>query len=67
MKVQDSSDVINEGRVRVVFTIPCEPQLDALIQNQHVSALCLLRMSVCACPLCTLMDAQHQVKPHNVM
>lgn len=51
MKVQDSSDVINEGRVRVVFTIPCEPQLDALIQNQHVSALCLLRMSVCACPL----------------
>ncbi|XP_063074870.1 5'-3' exoribonuclease 1 isoform X2 [Engraulis encrasicolus] len=34
-EVQDSSDVINEGRVRVVFTIPCEPQLDALIQNQH--------------------------------
>uniref|UniRef100_A0AAR2L7K4 5'-3' exoribonuclease 1 n=1 Tax=Pygocentrus nattereri TaxID=42514 RepID=A0AAR2L7K4_PYGNA len=34
-EVQDSSDVINEGRVRVVFTMPCEPQLDALIQNQH--------------------------------
>ncbi|XP_030630349.1 5'-3' exoribonuclease 1 [Chanos chanos] len=33
--VQDSSDVISEGRVRVVFTVPCEPQLDALIQNQH--------------------------------
>uniref|UniRef100_A0A673GCG2 5'-3' exoribonuclease 1 n=1 Tax=Sinocyclocheilus rhinocerous TaxID=307959 RepID=A0A673GCG2_9TELE len=33
--VQDSSDVINEGRVRVVFSVPCEPQLDALIQNQH--------------------------------
>ncbi|XP_041954750.1 5'-3' exoribonuclease 1 isoform X1 [Alosa sapidissima] len=34
-EVQDSSDVISEGRVRVVFTVPCEPQLDALIQNQH--------------------------------
>ncbi|XP_066513701.1 5'-3' exoribonuclease 1-like isoform X3 [Hoplias malabaricus] len=34
-EVQDSSDVISEGRVRVVFTMPCEPQLDALIQNQH--------------------------------
>ncbi|XP_049332694.1 5'-3' exoribonuclease 1 isoform X2 [Astyanax mexicanus] len=34
-EVQDSSDVINEGRVRVVFTMPCEPQLDTLIQNQH--------------------------------
>uniref|UniRef100_A0A671RZY9 5'-3' exoribonuclease 1 n=1 Tax=Sinocyclocheilus anshuiensis TaxID=1608454 RepID=A0A671RZY9_9TELE len=33
--VQDSSDVINEGRVRVVFSVPCEPQLDALIQSQH--------------------------------
>ncbi|KTG33591.1 hypothetical protein cypCar_00032047 [Cyprinus carpio] len=33
--VQDSSDVISEGRVRVVFSVPCEPQLDALIQNQH--------------------------------
>uniref|UniRef100_A0A672LHX9 5'-3' exoribonuclease 1 n=1 Tax=Sinocyclocheilus grahami TaxID=75366 RepID=A0A672LHX9_SINGR len=33
--VQDSSDVINEGRVRVVFSVPCEPQLDALMQNQH--------------------------------
>lgn len=36
-QVQDSSDVISEGRVRVVFSVPCEPQLDALIQNQHVS------------------------------
>ncbi|XP_076837756.1 5'-3' exoribonuclease 1 isoform X2 [Brachyhypopomus gauderio] len=34
-EVQDSSDVTSEGRVRVVFTVPCEPQLDALIQNQH--------------------------------
>ncbi|XP_072524697.1 5'-3' exoribonuclease 1 isoform X2 [Salminus brasiliensis] len=34
-EVQDSSDVISEGRIRVVFTMPCEPQLDALIQNQH--------------------------------
>ncbi|XP_028833469.1 5'-3' exoribonuclease 1 isoform X2 [Denticeps clupeoides] len=34
-EVQDSSDVISEGRIRVVFTVPCEPQLDALIQNQH--------------------------------
>ncbi|KAM9440209.1 5'-3' exoribonuclease 1 isoform 2-T2 [Clarias gariepinus] len=34
-EVQDSSDVITEGRVRVVFTMPCEPHLDALIQNQH--------------------------------
>lgn len=37
VQVQDSSDVISEGRVRVVFTVPCEPHLDALIQNQHVS------------------------------
>lgn len=36
-KVQDSRDVIPEGRIRVVFNIPCEPQLDPLIQNQHVS------------------------------
>ncbi|KAI1882663.1 hypothetical protein AGOR_G00237200 [Albula goreensis] len=34
-EVQESGDVINEGRIRVVFTVPCEPQLDALIQNQH--------------------------------
>ncbi|XP_061221246.1 5'-3' exoribonuclease 1 isoform X1 [Neopsephotus bourkii] len=34
-EVQDSHDVITEGRVRVVFSIPCEPQLDPLIQNQH--------------------------------
>ncbi|KAM4772610.1 5'-3' exoribonuclease 1 isoform 2-T2 [Rhinophrynus dorsalis] len=33
--VQDSSDVLNENRIRVLFNIPCEPQLDALIQNQH--------------------------------
>ena len=46
VKVQDSSDVISEGRVRVVFTVPCEPQLDALIQNQHVSAPILV---ICTC------------------
>ncbi|XP_062988229.1 5'-3' exoribonuclease 1 isoform X2 [Elgaria multicarinata webbii] len=34
-EVQDSSDVILEGRIRVVFNIPCEPQLDVLMQNQH--------------------------------
>ncbi|ELK34946.1 5'-3' exoribonuclease 1 [Myotis davidii] len=34
-EVQDSRDVITEGRIRVVFSIPCEPNLDALIQNQH--------------------------------
>lgn len=34
-EVQESSDVIKEGRVRVVFSVPCEPQLDSLIQNQH--------------------------------
>ncbi|TRY93704.1 hypothetical protein DNTS_029409 [Danionella cerebrum] len=34
-EVQDSSDVISEGRVRVIFSVPCEPQFDALIQNQH--------------------------------
>lgn len=34
-EVQDSSDVIKEGRVRVVFSLPHEPQLDSLIQNQH--------------------------------
>ncbi|KAM9190052.1 5'-3' exoribonuclease 1 isoform 5-T5 [Dugong dugon] len=34
-EVQDSCDVITEGRIRVVFSIPCEPNLDALIQNQH--------------------------------
>ncbi|KAM6224640.1 5'-3' exoribonuclease 1 isoform 2-T2 [Rhynchocyon petersi] len=34
-EVQDSGDVVTEGRIRVVFNIPCEPNLDALIQNQH--------------------------------
>ncbi|XP_048190905.1 5'-3' exoribonuclease 1 isoform X5 [Perognathus longimembris pacificus] len=34
-EVQDSGDVIAEGRIRVVFSIPCEPNLEALIQNQH--------------------------------
>ncbi|KAK7812216.1 hypothetical protein U0070_010975, partial [Myodes glareolus] len=34
-EVQESGDVITEGRIRVVFSIPCEPNLDALIQNQH--------------------------------
>lgn len=41
-QVQDSSDVIKDGRVRVVFNIPQEPQLEMLIQNQHV------RQPVCA-------------------
>lgn len=41
--MQDSSDVIKEGRVRVVFNIPQEPQLEMLIQNQHVRNLvCML-------------------------
>nr|XP_013015092.1 5'-3' exoribonuclease 1 [Cavia porcellus] len=34
-EVQVSGDVITEGRIRVVFSIPCEPNLEALIQNQH--------------------------------
>ncbi|XP_037132370.1 5'-3' exoribonuclease 1 isoform X1 [Syngnathus acus] len=34
-EVQDSSDVIKEGRVRVVFNLPHDPQLEVLIQNQH--------------------------------
>nr|XP_060623773.1 5'-3' exoribonuclease 1 isoform X1 [Anolis sagrei ordinatus] len=34
-EVQDSSDVIVEGRIRVLFNSPCEPQLEILIQNQH--------------------------------
>lgn len=34
-EVQDSSDVIKDGRVRVVFSVPQEPQLETLIQNQH--------------------------------
>ncbi|XP_041805238.1 5'-3' exoribonuclease 1 isoform X2 [Chelmon rostratus] len=34
-EVQDSSDVIKDGRVRVVFNLPHEPQLETLIQNQH--------------------------------
>ncbi|RMC02142.1 hypothetical protein DUI87_21308 [Hirundo rustica rustica] len=34
-EVHDSHDVIPEGRIRVVFNIPCEPQLETLIQNQH--------------------------------
>uniref|UniRef100_A0A8C5PDK7 5'-3' exoribonuclease 1 n=1 Tax=Leptobrachium leishanense TaxID=445787 RepID=A0A8C5PDK7_9ANUR len=34
-EVQDSSDVLSENRIRVLFNIPSEPQLDALIQNQH--------------------------------
>lgn len=34
--MQDSSDVIKDGRVRVVFNVPHEPQLEPLIQNQHV-------------------------------
>nr|XP_057944195.1 5'-3' exoribonuclease 1 isoform X2 [Doryrhamphus excisus] len=34
-EVQDSSDVIKDGRVRVIFNVPHEPQLEVLIQNQH--------------------------------
>ncbi|CAB1326044.1 unnamed protein product [Coregonus sp. 'balchen'] len=34
-QVQESGDVIKEGRVWVVFTVPCEPPMEALIQNQH--------------------------------
>uniref|UniRef100_A0A8C4ZYR0 Uncharacterized protein n=1 Tax=Gadus morhua TaxID=8049 RepID=A0A8C4ZYR0_GADMO len=34
-EVLDSSDVIKEGRVRVVFNVPQEPQLESLIHNQH--------------------------------
>ncbi|XP_028647913.1 5'-3' exoribonuclease 1 isoform X2 [Erpetoichthys calabaricus] len=34
-EVQDSADVVKEGRIRVLFTVPCEPQLEALMQNQH--------------------------------
>lgn len=41
-EVQDSGDVITEGRIRVIFSIPCEPNLDALIQNQHVSTIVLI-------------------------
>ncbi|MEQ2217140.1 hypothetical protein XENOCAPTIV_023791 [Xenoophorus captivus] len=35
-EVQDSQDVIKDGRIRVVFNVPHEPQLEHLIQNQHV-------------------------------
>ncbi|OCT80912.1 5'-3' exoribonuclease 1 [Xenopus laevis] len=34
-EVQESSDVLSENRIRVLLSIPNEPQLDALIQNQH--------------------------------
>ncbi|XP_047224716.1 5'-3' exoribonuclease 1 isoform X2 [Girardinichthys multiradiatus] len=34
-EVQDSQDVIKDGRIRVVFNVPHEPQLEHLIQNQH--------------------------------
>uniref|UniRef100_A0AAX7V7U9 5'-3' exoribonuclease 1 n=1 Tax=Astatotilapia calliptera TaxID=8154 RepID=A0AAX7V7U9_ASTCA len=34
-EVQDSQDVIKDGRIRVVFSVPHEPQLEPLIQNQH--------------------------------
>lgn len=34
-EVEDSSDVIRESRIRVLFNIPYEPPFDALIQNQH--------------------------------
>ncbi|CAN9503342.1 unnamed protein product [Ophioblennius macclurei] len=34
-EVQDSQDVLKDGRVRVVFNVPHEPQLESLIHNQH--------------------------------
>ncbi|XP_030607543.1 5'-3' exoribonuclease 1 isoform X2 [Archocentrus centrarchus] len=34
-EVQDSQDVIKDGRIRVVFSVPHEPQLEPLIHNQH--------------------------------
>ncbi|KAM9718686.1 5'-3' exoribonuclease 1 [Menidia menidia] len=34
-EVQDSQDVIKDGRIRVVFGVPHEPQMEHLIQNQH--------------------------------
>ncbi|XP_040283999.1 5'-3' exoribonuclease 1 isoform X3 [Bufo bufo] len=34
-EVQESSDVLSENRIRVLFSVTCEPELDALIQNQH--------------------------------
>ncbi|XP_073435198.1 5'-3' exoribonuclease 1 isoform X1 [Dendrobates tinctorius] len=34
-EVQDSSDVLSENRIRVLFSITCEPEFDALILNQH--------------------------------
>ncbi|XP_035984960.1 5'-3' exoribonuclease 1 [Fundulus heteroclitus] len=34
-EVQDSQDVLKDGRIRVVFNVPHEPQLEHLIQNQH--------------------------------
>uniref|UniRef100_A0A3B3H643 5'-3' exoribonuclease 1 n=2 Tax=Oryzias latipes TaxID=8090 RepID=A0A3B3H643_ORYLA len=34
-EVQDSQDVLKDGRIRVVFSVPHEPQMDHLIQNQH--------------------------------
>ncbi|CAJ0961648.1 unnamed protein product, partial [Ranitomeya imitator] len=34
-EVQDSSDVLSENRIRVLFSITYEPELDALILNQH--------------------------------
>uniref|UniRef100_A0A674DJ02 5'-3' exoribonuclease 1 n=1 Tax=Salmo trutta TaxID=8032 RepID=A0A674DJ02_SALTR len=34
-EVGTTFDVIKEGRVRVVFSVPCEPPMESLIQNQH--------------------------------
>uniref|UniRef100_A0A8C5I5E4 5'-3' exoribonuclease 1 n=1 Tax=Gouania willdenowi TaxID=441366 RepID=A0A8C5I5E4_GOUWI len=34
-EVQESQDIIQEGRVRVVFNVHHEPQMESLIQNQH--------------------------------
>ncbi|XP_041420887.1 5'-3' exoribonuclease 1 isoform X2 [Xenopus laevis] len=38
-EVQESSDVLSENRIRVILSIPCEPQLLALIQNQHTFSI----------------------------
>ncbi|CAM9801963.1 unnamed protein product [Lampetra planeri] len=34
-EILDSSDIIPEGRIRVMFTVPYEPNLQPVIQNQH--------------------------------
>nr|XP_032816417.1 5'-3' exoribonuclease 1 isoform X2 [Petromyzon marinus] len=38
-EILDSSDIIREGRIRVMFTVPYEPNLQPVIQNQHSFAV----------------------------